>query len=195
MSGFTIEAFTLLGVGLSILALRVYARINAVGIRGLEWDDHFMVLAAVKHLSSAHDWLRISDIVDSQILYTAETTLAYSVGAYWYGLANNAMTDAQREALDPSSHEYMLRVNGSKTQVAGWAVYITLLWTLKAAMCTFYLRLTEGLEYRSRIYAGFVLIFLTWIIVLLSVLLGCRPLHNYWQINPDPGSKLCPADR
>lgn len=105
------------------------------------------------------------------------------------------MTDAQREALDPSSHEYMLRVNGSKTQVAGWAVYITLLWTLKAAMCTFYLRLTEGLEYRGRIYAGFVLIFLTWIIVLLSVLLGCRPLHNYWQINPDPGSKLCPPDR
>ncbi|KAH7000305.1 hypothetical protein EDB80DRAFT_723667 [Ilyonectria destructans] len=174
MSGFTIEAFTLLGVGLSILALRVYARINAVGIRGLEWDDHFMVFAA--------------------ILYTAETTLAYSVGAYWHGLANNAMTDAEREALDPSSYEYMLRVNGSKTQVAGWAVYVTLLWTLKAAMCTFYLRLTEGLEnYRSRIYAGFVLIFLTWIIVLLSVLLGCRPLHNYWQINPDPGNSCQPA--
>lgn len=48
MSGFTVEAFTLLGVGLSILALRVYARVNAVGIRGLEWDDHFMVLAAVR---------------------------------------------------------------------------------------------------------------------------------------------------
>jgi hypothetical protein len=34
------------------------------------------------------------------------------------------------------------RVNGSKTQVAGWSTYTFLLWTVKAAMCAFYLRLT-----------------------------------------------------
>jgi len=33
-------------------------------------------------------------------------------------------------------------VNGSKTQVAGWSTYTLLLWVVKAAMCTFYLRLT-----------------------------------------------------
>ncbi|KAF7551247.1 hypothetical protein G7Z17_g5183 [Cylindrodendrum hubeiense] len=174
MSSFTTEAFTLLGIGLGILGLRVYARIHAVGVRNLEWDDHFMLLAA--------------------LLYSAETALAYSVGAYWHGLANNAMTDAAREALDSSSQEYTLRVNGSKTQIAGWTVYITLLWTLKAAMCAFYLRLTEGLgNYRPRISAGFVLILVTWIAVLLSILFGCHPLHKYWQINPDPGNLCQPA--
>ncbi|KAK7398638.1 hypothetical protein QQX98_011998 [Neonectria punicea] len=174
MSNFTIEAFTLLGVGLAILGLRVYARIGAVGIRRLESDDYLMAVAA--------------------FLYSAETVLAYTVGAYWNGLANNSMTDEQRDALDPTSQEYLFRINGSKTQVTGWAVYVTLLWTLKAAMCAFYLRLTEGLDnYRSRIFAGFGLIFVSWVTVLLSILLGCRPLSNYWQINPDPGNSCQPA--
>jgi hypothetical protein len=101
------------------------------------------------------------------------------------------MSSQEREALNPGSREYSLRVNGSKTQVAGWAVYITLLWTLKAAMCSFYMRLTEGLAvYRSRVYVAFVLVFTTWITVLLSILLGCRPFHKNWQINPDPGSTI-----
>ena len=98
--------------------------------------------------------------MSKQILYSAETALAYSVGAYWRGLANNGMTDEERLLLDPSSQEFMLRyvdsrgepwtcdtdddhsVNGSKTQVAGWSTYTLLLWVIKAAMCTFYLRLT-----------------------------------------------------
>lgn len=104
------------------------------------------------------------------------------------------MTDEQRKALDPGSEEYRLRVNGSKTQVAGWSIYTFLLWVLKAAMCSFYLRLTEGLDnYRPRIFIGFGLIFVTWVAVLLSILLGCQPLHKNWQIYPDPGSmyRLC----
>jgi len=44
-----------------------------------------------------------------KIAYSAETALAYSVGAYWRGLANNGMTDEQRRLLDPNSEEFMLR--------------------------------------------------------------------------------------
>ncbi|KAM5353954.1 hypothetical protein ACJ41O_000604 [Fusarium nematophilum] len=174
MNSFTTEAFTLLGIGLSIIGLRSYARVSAVGFRRLEADDYLMVVAA--------------------IAYSIETALAYSVGAYWRGLANNGMTDEQRKALDPGSEEYMLRVNGSKTQVAGWSTYTFLLWVLKAAMCSFYLRLTEGLDnYRPRIFVGFGLIFATWVAVLLSILLGCRPLEKNWQIYPDPGNACQPA--
>lgn len=126
-----------------------------------------------------------------KLLYSAEVALAYTLGAFWQGLANNGITNEERETLDTKSQEHLLRVNGSKTQVVGWTIYITLLWTLKAAMCTFYLRLTDGLIiYRSRVHAGFVLVFTTWVVVLLSVLLSCRPLRKYWQINPDPGSKV-----
>ncbi|KAK3938148.1 hypothetical protein QBC46DRAFT_292996 [Diplogelasinospora grovesii] len=171
---FVTEAFTLLGVGLMVIGLRSYARISTVGFRGLQADDYLMVLGAV--------------------VYSIETTLAYSVGAYWHGLANSAMADEERRLLDPNSQEYMLRVNGSKTQVAGWSTYTFLLWILKAAMCTFYLRLTEGLEFQNRIFIGFGLIISTWLAVLFSILFGCGlPFEKNWQIYPDPGNHCQPA--
>ncbi|CAK7202052.1 hypothetical protein SEUCBS139899_004771 [Sporothrix eucalyptigena] len=170
---FTTEAFTLLGIGLGFIFLRTYARLTKTGMAGFKADDYLMLLAAV--------------------VYAAETALAYTVGAYWQGLANNGMTDAERAALSPTSEEYRLRVNGSKTQVAGWSTYTLLLWILKASMCTFYLRLTDGLNYQFRIYIGFGMIVTTWIAVLLSILLGCRPLSKNWQIYPDPGNFCQPA--
>jgi len=45
----------------------------------------------------------------AQVAYVIETYLAFSVGAFWKGLANNAMTPEQRKNLDPSSEEYRLR--------------------------------------------------------------------------------------
>ncbi|KAF9877958.1 hypothetical protein CkaCkLH20_04534 [Colletotrichum karsti] len=175
MSDFTTEAFTLLGVAIGVIFLRTYARISAVGIKHLQADDYLMLLVACT--------------------YSAETALAYSVGAYWRGLANNGMTDEERRNLDPSSEEYMIRVNGSKTQIAGWITYSCLvLWPAKAAMCTFYLRLTEGLHnYHKRIYAGFILIVVTWLAVFLSIIFSCYPIHKNWQINPDPGNFCQPA--
>lgn len=90
MDSFTTEAFTLLGVGLGVIALRTGIRYNQVGgLHGFVADDYLMLLAAV--------------------VYSCETFLAYSVGAHWQGLANNSMTDEERASLDPSSHEYYLR--------------------------------------------------------------------------------------
>lgn len=77
-----------------------------------------------------------------EVVYGLETGAAYCVGAWWKGMANNYMTDAQRAALSPDSEEFRLRVGGSKTQVLGWSLYTTLLWLLKACMAIFYSRLT-----------------------------------------------------
>lgn len=44
---FTTEAFTLLGVGVAAIALRVVARATAVGLRGFQFDDYLMCVAAV----------------------------------------------------------------------------------------------------------------------------------------------------
>lgn len=76
------------------------------------------------------------------MVYGLETGAAYMVGAWFMGLANNAMTDEHRENLSPSSKEYQLRVGGSKVQVAGWSLYTLLLWLLKTCMAVFYSRLT-----------------------------------------------------
>ncbi|KAH6632195.1 hypothetical protein F5144DRAFT_244773 [Chaetomium tenue] len=173
MDTFVQEAFTLLGIGLFVIGLRLYIRISSSGIKHLHADDYLMIVAAV--------------------VYSVETYLAYSVGAFWKGLANNAMTDEQRRLLDPNSEEYHWRVNGSKTQVAGWSTYTLLLWVIKAAMCNLYLRLTDGLGFENRIYAGFILIGATWVAVLLSILFGCYPFEKNWQIYPDPGNACQPA--
>ncbi|KAL2267178.1 hypothetical protein VTJ83DRAFT_4455 [Remersonia thermophila] len=173
MDAFVKEAFALLGVGLFVIGLRLCVRVSAVGVRRLQADDYLMVLAA--------------------ILYSVETYLAYTVGVYWKGLANNGMTDEQRRSLNPSSEEYRLRVNGSKTQIAGWSTYTLLLWVIKAAMCAFYLRLMDGLGYEKRVYFGLVAVTTTWIAVILSIMLGCRPFEKNWQIYPDPGNACQPA--
>ena len=39
---------------------------------------------------------------------------------------------------------FRYRVIGSKIQAAGWLLYICSLWSLKAAVCTFYLHLMVG---------------------------------------------------
>ncbi|KAI2627578.1 hypothetical protein GGR54DRAFT_652420 [Hypoxylon sp. NC1633] len=175
MLQFTIEAFTLLSIGIAVTMLRTYARIKAVGIRNLQADDYLVWVGAT--------------------FYAVETGLAYSVGAVAHGLANNGMTDEQRVALSPDSEEYRIRVIGSKIQIAGWSSYSVLLWALKASLLVFYLRLTAGLArtYLIRIYIGFGLLLASFIVILMNLFLGCRPLHRYWQINPDPGNVCQPA--
>ncbi|GFP59840.1 hypothetical protein TASIC1_0015000900 [Trichoderma asperellum] len=169
---FTIEAWTLLGVGIAVTILRTISRIRYAGFRGLGGDDYLA-------------WVAV-------LFYTAETSLAYSVGHVANGLANNGMTDAQRAALSPDDPEFRLRVIGSKIQLAGWSTYSTLLWTLKASLLVFYIRLTEGLarHYRIRIYIGFAFLASSYLVVALNLYLSCRPFQKFWQIFPDPGIPL-----
>ncbi|KAJ5860097.1 uncharacterized protein N7529_007407 [Penicillium soppii] len=122
MGDFNTEAFTLLGVAIVIIGLRTSARWIMVGPKNFQVDDYLMLVACV--------------------VYGLETGAAYIVGAWFMGLANNAMTDEQRSTLSSDSEEYRLRVGGSKVQVAGWSLYTLLLWLLKTCMAIFYSRLT-----------------------------------------------------
>lgn len=62
-------------------------------------------------------------------------------------------------------------------------------------MCSFYLRLTTGLDgFRVKIFIGFALILSTWLAVLFGILFGCGlPFKKNWQIYPDPGNYCQPA--
>ncbi|OGM47934.1 hypothetical protein ABOM_002713 [Aspergillus bombycis] len=171
----TIESWTLYSIGLTATILRTYARGSAVGLRNLRADDYLI-------------WVGI-------LFYTAQTALAYSVGNVAHGLANNGMTDAQRAGLSIDDPEYRFRVIGSKIQVAGWTTYSALIWSLKLSMLAFYVRLTDGLgrRYRVPVYIGFALVIGTFIASIVTIFAACRPLHKYWQINPDPGRKCFAA--
>ncbi|KAI9367148.1 hypothetical protein BJX61DRAFT_529850 [Aspergillus egyptiacus] len=174
MGQFEVEAFTLLALAIVAIAIRVVARWTTAGPKNFQVDDYLMPLAGV--------------------VYGLETGAAYIVGAWWMGLANNAMTDEQRAALDPSSEEYRLRVGGSKTQIVGWSLYTTLLWMLKACMAVFYSRLTAGLvNMRIRIHIAYAFIGATYIAVICSILFGCTDMSRNWQIYPNPGNYCQPA--
>ncbi|KAL4786002.1 hypothetical protein BJX76DRAFT_355593 [Aspergillus varians] len=174
MAAFEVEAFTLLALAIVAIALRMVARWTTAGPRNFKLDDYLMPLAGV--------------------VYGIETGAAYCVGAWWDGLANNAMTGAERAALDPSSHEHALRVGGSKTQVIGWSLYTTLLWLLKACMAVFYTRLTAGLvNMKIRVQIAYVFIAASYVAVICSILFGCFPMHKNWQIYPNPGNYCQPA--
>ncbi|CAG8148856.1 unnamed protein product [Penicillium salamii] len=174
MGDFNTEAFTLLALSIVIIGLRTTARWIMVGPKNFQADDYLMLVACV--------------------VYGLETGAAYMVGAWFMGLANNAMTDEQRVNLSPDSEEYHLRVGGSKVQVAGWSLYTLLLWLLKTCMAFFYSRLTAGLiNMRARIHIAFGFIAATYIATICSILFGCHPMHKNWQINPDPGNYCQPA--
>lgn len=141
-------------------------------------------------------------------MYTAESTAAYYVVAYWKGLANNGMSDQHRLELDPSSEEWLLRVNGSKTHVVGLLLYTALLWLLKGCWVVYYLRLTyeetfhlnqctapadrysDGLPSQRFLTKWAMIIMpLTFVSCLLVAFLKCIPFNHQWQIHPSPGSK------
>ncbi|GJC87296.1 hypothetical protein ColLi_10134 [Colletotrichum liriopes] len=116
------EVWGLQGAAYLVVGLRYYSRASTLGWRKFAWDDALMGIAT--------------------IVYTAESVAAYYVVAFWKGLANNGMTDGQRASVDPTSEEWQLRVNGSKTHVIGLLLYTTLLWLLKACWVVYYSRLT-----------------------------------------------------
>lgn len=131
------ELWTLYAFGVAATALRTYSRVQSVGVRNLRADNYLV-------------WLAIA-------LYTTLSSLAYVDVNHGQGLANNGMTDGQRESLDLRSREYDLRVFGSKVQVAGWTIYGCLTCTLKVAVLFFYIRLTVSITQTDQATAGLVL--------------------------------------
>ncbi|KAI8962938.1 hypothetical protein F5Y11DRAFT_346966 [Daldinia sp. FL1419] len=169
-----IENFILLGISLLIILLRLYARLDAVGWKGLATDDYLMVLIA--------------------FTYAALTATTHFSLVQYQGLANSDMTPDQRASLAPESKEYQQRVFGSKLELVERIVYTIVLWLTKVAMLVFSQRLTSRLgAYTKRIRFGFGLLGVTWLVDFLVTLLACRPLHKNWQINPDPGDTCYPA--
>ncbi|CAI7623357.1 unnamed protein product [Penicillium palitans] len=171
----TVELWTLYAIALAVTILRTYARSKTGGWRNLRLDDYLI-------------WVAI-------ILYTAQASLAHSVGNVSGGLANNGMTTAQREALSPDNPAYRARVIGAKIQIAGWSTYSALINSLKLSMLAFYVRLMDGLgrRYHIPIYVGFGLVIGCFLASIITIFAACRPFHKNWQINPDPGNVCQPA--
>ncbi|KAJ5555953.1 hypothetical protein N7513_003595 [Penicillium frequentans] len=163
-----VESWILLSLALAVIGVRICVRWKLVGPSNFQLDDYLMPLAG--------------------IVFVLETVAAYLVVADYGGLTNSYMSDEQRAALDPISEEWSNRVAGSKIQVIGWSLYVTILWLVKFSLTVFYSRLTTGLQgLATRVRVAYVVLGVTYAATELSLLLSCQPFHAFWQINPNPG--------
>lgn len=68
--------------------------------------------------------------------------------------------------------------------------YVVVIWLLKFNMLFFYRRLVGGLWVERFIKPAFIFVGATAIGVVLVCTTSCIPYHGFWQVYPDPGSKL-----
>ncbi|KAM4055936.1 putative short-chain dehydrogenase reductase sdr protein [Hirsutella rhossiliensis] len=171
MEPFAFESWIYAVVGALVILGRTFLVWRARTFRGFAADD-FLMIAALP-------------------LSAGGTIVGYIVETHTHGVANSGLTPEQRDALDPNGDEWSLRVEGSKAHLSGWMLYTALLWTLKLCCLFYYKRLGDRVDHmKLKINVGFALCAVTYLGICLSVLGGCWPFENHWQINPDPGSML-----
>ncbi|KID69112.1 hypothetical protein MAN_01626, partial [Metarhizium hybridum] len=159
---FQVEAWTEYAIGMTVLVSRIAYRIHVVG---WNWhgDDYFALAAAV--------------------FFTGETAMLEMIGK-WGSIVG--MTDDKALSLTHAEKERI--VKGSKADMAGWCLYITLIWCLKACMLFFYRRLTLETRQRRLVIIAAVACVFSYMATIGVVLLRCLPFHKNWQIYPYPGA-------
>lgn len=82
---------------------------------------------------------------------------------------------------------------GSKLYLASWITYSLVTWTLKAAICTLFLRLANHHHrgYRIPAFIGLGALAGTFLAATLNLLLSCRPLPRMWQVEPSAPEPVC----
>ncbi|KAK7924207.1 hypothetical protein PG985_006261 [Apiospora marii] len=177
------EVWSLTGTAIAFVFIRYYARLKAVGVKGLTADDYLMLPATV--------------------VMTIESMAGYMVVAWWNGVANNGISDpdranlVQQASLDPkgpAAEEVRLRVGGSQNHVIGLLMYTTLMWLLKGCWALYYNRLTDGVQNRRLLIKGSIIVLpATYVGCLLVAILKCIPFQRHWQVFPNPGVNCMPA--
>ncbi|KAJ0159521.1 hypothetical protein CTA2_9541 [Colletotrichum tanaceti] len=160
---FQVEAWTEYAVGMLVLLIRIVYRASIVGT-DWEGDDYFAVIAV--------------------LFWTGELSMLELIGQ------NGSITGMNDEiALTLSDRQKERIIIGSKCLVAGWMLYVTLIWCLKACMLFLYRRLTLNLQQQKMVLITAVACVLCYVATMLVIATRCLPFHKNWQIYPYPGAR------
>lgn len=158
---FQTEAWTEYAIGMVILLARVSGRTWQLGFKW-QGDDYFAAL--------------------SILFFTAELVMLEMIGQHG---AITGLTEEVAVALTP---EQAARIRiGAKCLLAGWILYTTLIWCLKACMLFFYNRLTLNLRQHALVKITGAISVAAYIATITVYLTSCRPLNRLWQTYPLPG--------
>ncbi|KAK2040454.1 hypothetical protein LZ31DRAFT_529685 [Colletotrichum somersetense] len=158
---FKVEAWTEYAIGLLVLLIRLVYRSTIVG-SNWEGDDYFALVAV--------------------FFWTGELVMLELIGQYG---SITGMTD--EIALTLSDKQIERIVIGSKCLLAGWCLYVTLIWCLKACMLFLYRRLTLNLRQKRMVIVTALTCVLFYIVTIIVILTRCQPFHANWQVYPYPG--------
>ncbi|KFA51413.1 hypothetical protein S40293_03220 [Stachybotrys chartarum IBT 40293] len=156
------EVWALYAIGVIVILARIGVRLRTVGIGGFQGDDYLVFLCLTLYTINA---------IIVQITYYTGGNIDVS--------ASQVLTLPDR---DVEILEY-----GSKLEYASWYTYPGVIWTLKLQVLFFFRRLTLGIFHTRMIKILFWIVGLSWIALILTVSLTCRPYHYNWMIRPLPG--------
>ncbi|PVH90026.1 hypothetical protein DM02DRAFT_665657, partial [Periconia macrospinosa] len=154
---FAKETWSLYGLGVFSVAIRMISRIQKLHLKGLEVDDYLML--------SALFWY---------------TLLCVSLNQVASGGGSNLMTVDDIANLTPEIKAE--RIRGSKWVFVSEHSMVLTIWTLKTCMLIIYFRITAGLKQKKLVIACAVYTGLGFIGTELALFLSCRPLNQYWAV-------------
>ncbi|SMR52572.1 unnamed protein product [Zymoseptoria tritici ST99CH_3D1] len=155
------EVITWTVVGILAFVARYIVRLRVLSWRHLHGDD----------------WFGIAVLV----FFAALT--GCKLGTYHFG-ANKDFTE--RELLKLSECQLARVELGSKLQIAAWYFYASFLWGLKAMVLFLFSRLSLPSLQRRLLHVYSVIAAVTWLVVILTISLSCRPFSRNWGTVPFP---------
>jgi hypothetical protein len=106
------------------------------------------------------------------------------------GRHTSLLTHEQRKAMPES--EYHNWEYGSKIYLVGLAEYFIIVWMLKFNMLCFYRRVVRNTWTERFVKPLMGVVGVTFLAIVFTITLTCRPFHNLWKVWPDPGPRCVP---
>ncbi|KAJ9129466.1 ThiJ/PfpI family protein, partial [Coniochaeta hoffmannii] len=153
------QSWSLYGVGIFIILLRLFARLKRLGPRNLQPDDYLMLLVAG--------------------LYTA---LIVCLNEIAQGGGSNLYEPTLYPSFTPLEIEE--RVRGSKIVVASEQAMLNVIYAVKASMLVMYTRLTLGLATQRLVRYLACYTLAGYLASQVAFFAACVPFAGYWSVPP-----------
>lgn len=96
--------------------------------------------------------------------------------------------DPNYRKMGMGEEEIRKRILGSRMILPGRVFYAGFLWCMKICILIWFGRVTAGEKcYGTAIRFTYAFVAMSFVAVVLSTFLECRPVQLYWQVYPDPG--------
>lgn len=195
-----IEIWLLSFFGLCFLAVRIWVRTTMVGIKGYDLDDWLVIGVVVSSLEDLFSFLvpalplnnETNILSANQCLWCSGPVLGHIFTARCKGRHTSDLTYEQRKTMPQS--EYHEWEYGSQIYLVGLSEYFVIIWMLKFNMLCFYRRVVRNTWSEKFVKPLMGVIGVTFMVIVFTISLTCRPFHDLWKVWPDPGPRCVPQN-